>query len=198
MSDKNICELCEKEVKNLTSSPDGDICDDCLGEDYFTCEDCKGVYNKNDSTYIEDHGYVCESCYDNYSYCEDCEAHYDNSDMISVYKEHSERYVCSDYLRNYTECVDCGQHHYSTYTTNNNSNICRDCYDNEYFTCDDCDEIYHFDYRSEDEDYTTCDDCYEDSSSSIIKRYSYTPTFKYYGKGLYLGLELEIEIDIFQ
>lgn len=45
----------------------------------------------------------------------------------------------------YGTCSDCGYWTIDGYTTGDNRYICQDCYDSNYFTCENCGEIYHND-----------------------------------------------------
>src|SRR5919199_5352145 len=53
-------------------------------------------------------------------------------------------------------CVSCQQRFDTAgvaYTTTDNEPLCSDCYDESYFTCSHCDEIYHLD------DSQSCGNC---------------------------------------
>ena len=64
-------------------------------------------------------------------------------------------------------CDDCDAYiteYAGTNETHNGATICNECYNYNYFTCFDCDEIFHNNYQHEthDGDYI-CDDCYYDN-----------------------------------
>ena len=84
---------------------------------------------------------------------------------------------CDDCAGNYVTCEDCGSiiQEDDAITTHAGDYICQNCYDDEYFTCECCDEVHHLDdlthvnqgFRDElyvcDEcasaSYYRCDDC---------------------------------------
>lgn len=73
---------------------------------------------------------------------------------------------------------------------------CESCFDNNFTYCASCNStIYREDafyYDGDDEPY--CSACYEDDDSDgIIHDYSYKPAPIFYGSGLFLGVELEID-----
>jgi hypothetical protein len=63
------------------------------------------------------------------------------------------------------ECDDCGRHHsenYEWYFPNNGDRVCPSCYENHYFTCSDCCEVYYNDNGREGADGDTyCGDCWD-------------------------------------
>ena len=67
------------------------VCEDCVGS-YERCEDC-GNYVK-DYWYIENFGYVCNSCFDNGGYyrCDHCDNYFCEDDIH--YNEHDDSYYC--------------------------------------------------------------------------------------------------------
>lgn len=84
----------------------------------------------------------CPVCGSNYShetgtlYCEDCDG--------SFY------------------CANCGETcHGEFFTLSDGDRICRDCYNDEYFTCDGCGEVFHLDYQYTDTRgwFSFCEDC---------------------------------------
>lgn len=80
--------------------------------------------------------------------------------------------------------------------TAGNSRICRDCYDESYFTCDSCGNIYHNDDWCEGE---YCEECSRGSES--IHNSDYTPYPLIFNKldkettNEFFGFELETETD---
>jgi hypothetical protein len=75
--------------------------------------------------------------------------------------------------------------------------LCRSCYDDHYETCTDCGRIIHHDdcfYEEGDDDGDTpfCERCFG-KERHVIKSYSYKPYPVFFGNGLYLGVELEID-----
>lgn len=72
-------------------------------------------------------------------------------------------------------CCDCNEWVDScdTYTTHYGDTICQNCYEDNYFTCDNCGEIFHNDYAHWDDygDCVYCDDCWSENEEGIIKSY---------------------------
>lgn len=119
----------EKTIEDLSD------CDNCE-DDEVCCDICGDYHDEEDMTYIEGHGYVCESCLDeHFFYCEECEEYHHNSEMVEV----DGNYICSSCvqrLRNDKEifkCFKCGEYHYK-------DNIHRVLKQNDRFSffCDDC------------------------------------------------------------
>lgn len=67
--------------------------------------------------------------------------------------------------RNITTCYDCDEEidldNDDYYETDDGNIICSDCYDNHYFTCNDCGRIYNYDEERyvEDLGYSVCSNC---------------------------------------
>ncbi len=72
--------------------------------------------------------------------------------------------------------------------------VCRDCYDDHYYRCHNCDDlIYEYDVHYIG-DYPYCDRCYDDCHHEFIEDYSYKPDPIFYGTGQpHYGIELEID-----
>lgn len=115
---------------------DEPYCRECV--DY--CE-CCGEYHRQESTYINGYGYVCEDCRnERFYYCEECGEwmHEDDAHWI----ECEERYVCQDCIDNYyARCEDCGEY-YRTEDMHECEDgwLCEDCYDERKEMEDDEDE----------------------------------------------------------
>ena len=77
--------------------------------------------------------------------------------------------------------------------------VCTTCFDDYYAECTTCSAIIHNDdanYSDDDEDQDDayCDTCFvKVKGSYTIKNYSYKPDPIFYGSGLFLGIELEID-----
>lgn len=88
---------------------DGDlICENCKENDYYTCEDCGGVYHLDNSHWITDKGkYVCNKCLEDYYKCEACNKYFSRENVRETYDEN---WVCYDcYDNSYRTCEDCGR-----------------------------------------------------------------------------------------
>lgn len=73
--------------------------------------------------------------------------------------------------------------------------LCPECYDRHYCTCDECGSIIlreNIYYDSNDR--CLCESCYyKDEDDRAIHDYGYKPEPIFYGKGRYIGVELEID-----
>ena len=76
--------------------------------------------------------------------------------------------------------------------------LCESCYNNDYNTCEDCgivihhDSTWHVDIDGCSDD--LCRDCYQIARhSAIIHDYDYKPTPVFFGNGLFMGVELEVD-----
>jgi hypothetical protein len=110
---------------------------------------------------------LCDSCDADMVKCNDCDEYLIDSDATRVdnFGANDGDYVCSFCLGSYNKCKDCG-----VYVSDDNFitdseydvYICQGCYDNNYFTCQDCDHIYHADNYAED---GHCEDCWGENHS---------------------------------
>ena len=79
--------------------------------------------------------------------------------------------IRTDKLTTYN-CADCGEDFeadkYELNYNTDNKPICSDCYDNDYFHCNGCDNLFHKDdeYFSERADACYCSECYHDRFST--------------------------------
>lgn len=178
------------------------VCDECK-EDYEECEHCGDLYRAEE---MERDGstYYCNDCYeDNYSYCDCCHHIVDRDD--THYHEPQDMVYCDDCWEDNTFiCDDCGERHLTTERNyaldahDDNIEVCDKCYDN-YYTCADCGETYHFDnlnYCDEDGNYY-CNEC--ESKRDEIHDYYYKPEPVFHGSRVngdstrYFGVEIEID-----
>jgi formylmethanofuran dehydrogenase subunit E len=70
------------------------------------------------------------------------------------------------------ECENCNSHFGDTddmYDTANGSTICWRCYEDHYFRCEDCDEIYHTSVMHNVEGNCYCGDCYNSNFTECEK-----------------------------
>lgn len=143
----SYCDDCNRRFLKKDLEPVNDenryVCDSCL-EDYYFCEDCEGHYS--DTVYIEDHGEVCEYCYENgdYFYCDECGRYYEGNDT-ELADSHS--IVCDDCLNEMYYCEECERYfqHYGsvTWIESEGRYICNDCLEDiEHFRCSECVAVY--------------------------------------------------------
>lgn len=99
------------------------------------CECCEEITHEDDLIYVDGYGNVCTGCLE--------------SDDRFIYCDH-----CNVY-RYYTECVE----------TYSGEYVCSECYENYYFHCDNCNEVFYKNDElnvSEISDNVLCNRCYEE------------------------------------
>jgi hypothetical protein len=202
----------------------------------WTCGHCGGKFDSEvDSTSLHNGEIVCESCLgDHYSYCEESGEYYPADEIILAYKLNNsgnriDVYVHQD-NENYVETVN-GEfwHEHDTYevyydSLRNTKRISKREYETgEYFTCDDCGDIFHYDYQNsinggdrhvcenclnsgEYEYCNSCDewhysdsDCFnsdDDDNCSLIHNYSFTPKLNFKGKNNKLNPFVGFELEV--
>jgi hypothetical protein len=137
----------------------GDTLFTCDRSEVWYCYDTKelyhndvekyGFYNGNTELYtVTDHDLW---------YCDDCETYHHH--YFDEQYSHSRGSTCNSC--NVVECECCNDYFHTQLVdmirTERVSEICPHCYDSHYFTCDNCDGVFHLDYyHSEGE----CEDCY--------------------------------------
>ena len=138
--------------------------------------------------------YICEDCRDNYySYCEDCDELVPDIDIVAVNDNH--RFVCRHCARHYYTCSHChglfsaGCITVDTYYIT----LCEDCYEDYYFTCDDCGDVYHLDDSQHIDGCLYCNSCAGNHEGSILS-YSTKPNPVFFGDKK-AGYGIEVEID---
>ncbi len=122
------CSDCGEEFlkEKLTTNADGQmICEECLDESYFYCEDCgKWHYMGDSAMYSYNDTYLCGKCYDyNYITCEDCGVvvRYNES-----YINGNDDRICEHcYENDYFCCDDCGGIFHNDYY--GNDGYCQNC-----------------------------------------------------------------------
>lgn len=179
----------------------------------YTCDGCGCIIEDiEDAVELGDY-HLCPDCDGEYVVCEDCGelVREDDTELVN-----DSTIVCSECLENddrYFRCNHCED----WYTTNRRTlsdefgiGICWNCDDN-YYTCDECGRIIHYDdvYSPEDDDDVHyCYNCWNGSRRhrNGINNYSYKPdpvfgckdeavdgSERYNGHDLMFGVELEID-----
>lgn len=149
---------------------------------------------------------VCENCYENnYITCYECGNNYYDEEM----EWHNDNAYCPDCYSDLPRCFNCNQilNSNNCYGISNGESVCENCYENNYFTCYSCEEIFHHEnsYSYEGEAY--CEGCYEDldrddededeDECEIIHSHNYKPAPVFHKEKwentTFLGIELEVE-----
>lgn len=159
------------------------------------CEDCDNQVPDDSMTNVSRNRnphHVCQTCLDNdYGNCEDCENWTVNDELTDVGGRRNPHHVCNSCLEDYSQCNDCDRWLSSDDTIGDGSgnDICPGCYENNYFTCDGCNETQHNGNYGED---GLCENCHDErKSSDHIHPYGYEPDLNFHGKGRHYGAELE-------
>jgi hypothetical protein len=138
--------------------------------------------------------YICEDCRDDYYLsCEDCGNLVREEDIIAI--DDGARYVCELCADNYYTCDHCRGLFSPDHITVDTYYItlCSDCYDDYYFTCEDCGEVYHVDDSRYIDDCVYCESCASDHEVDILP-HSDKPKPIFFGDTR-AGYGLEVEID---
>ena len=187
-------------------------------EENRICDICGAVIEDDSWTFTSDGKCVCEACRDDeYTFCECCNEYVPNDEINEVNRtRNSTVYICDDCCDNsarYFFCEDCEEwydgYNFNEFETNDGRTICDNCYENNYETCPDCNQIFLRDdmWYDEDEIEYYCSDCADEHKhKECIKNYSYKPSPKFKSmtlhdrfivssdiKELTLGVELEID-----
>ena len=141
---------------------------------------------------------ICDRDFHNHFIrCADCDTIVFKGDAVEI----SDDYYCSDCI---TTCCCCGAivPKSEVYTVaDSGDEYCRNCYENETYTCDDCGTHFRYgDSLMQINGYSYCDDC-KDNHRSLIDDYhtmKESGDIEFYGtedrsQTPYIGFELEVD-----
>ena len=127
---------------------DGDLyCENCYYDHYTSCEACGDTINTDDGDYVSsDNGTYCNDCG---QYCQSCDNGFRTTGRNAV------------------------QFHEVTNARGHESSICDNCFHEDYFNCEECDENHSNDEGYEIDDERVCEDCFktkwkEDVMESLV------------------------------
>lgn len=174
---EHICANCgcviENENEMITMENGDTFCSKGCAEsaNYVHCEDC-GTWTRSWNAYfIENYGYVCDSCYydGNYSRCDDCGDYYRDEDMRH---DDFNMHICDYcYNANWYTCDQCGRLVHTDNTHEYRGDIyCEECYDEIA-----SDELHDYSYNPEPDFHALSED------------------WDMPGRPLYMGVELEVD-----
>lgn len=153
------------------------------------CYECGKELEDMDAMYHIGGGeYICEDCrYDYYIDCNDCDDLIYESDAIPV---DDDRYVCDQCALEYYTCDHCDglYNRYNLAVNDGRTTLCGTCFEEYYFICDDCGEVYHVD----DGNGYYCDGCADERRDCILS-YSNKPIPVFFGGDAGYGIEVEID-----
>ena len=171
------------------------------GDEYRVCEACGDLILVDDGLDVSGLFYCDRDCAnsDGWEQCEECGGWIREENALII----DESVFCSEACANeagYERCDDCGEWiadgSHRTYWTHDERTICEDCYELNYFCCDDCNEVYPVSDLVQTEWYNYCPDCAEERGYTDLHPYGYTPALEFYGTpdaSPYLGVELETD-----
>lgn len=159
---------------------DGDYyCPYCKGKYITTCENCDQYIDKDDNdTHQYDGDYYCEECFnDQFTSCDQCGEIIRRDDSHWTYSRDRYQFCvcqnCADQFILY--CYRCNDQihrfHDDYYTTHDGDDICSDCYENNYFYCEGCNEVYDINDQlgGTDEYGWYCEQCWRDHVGRQIR-----------------------------
>lgn len=152
------------------------ICEDCFDiADLVVCGDCKEVKARDDCRENPDGVLWCGDCMDNScSTCEHCDEERWSNDIEGVVTRDG-RWYCAvtEYWcescrgQDSFTCSDCGGAHGDDQRTDlsSGSSICQSCFDDGYFCCEGCDEVFHCDDMARSDVSYFCRNCRRDGEN---------------------------------
>lgn len=190
------------------------LCAECRDNgSWRKCAECGAWCLEGNMTCVGRSEYVCDSCLDeNFVKCHDCGDWIRSDDAIEI----GDEYFCDSCADDWTVCYDCDElintRTESCETTHDGRTICESCYNEDYYRCENCDEVFHCYEGSwaDDGDYWYCDECgrqhagvesyhaHGDNGSCSFKDF-YRPRLAEKDKSnpLLFGVELESDKGIF-
>jgi hypothetical protein len=156
---KYECDDCGDVTSDIHDAPDGrHLCDDCFYDEYENCQQCGEVVDKDEiifvhTAHVVPNGFTSRAIYYEEPLCE----------------------ACRDRL-GYHQCVDCGEHYLEDEMSRYNHVefhvmhhdwICSQCFDDHYFMCDRCEEIFPEDERGSGDLCRSCADGSDDGDDDV-------------------------------
>lgn len=168
-------------------------------EQIKTCYHCGSVITDDYVTDIDGDTY-CDDCKEHLFYCDNCEEWYNRDQYNFEYVEG--KIICEDCFNELDIhlCEHCDEYHQETFDIGGPSRyfwVCRDCRDENYFECSDCEEWFQNNEYNEHNGNGYCDECYN-NISRYIHDYDYKPEPEFFentgeNTNTYFGIELEID-----
>jgi formylmethanofuran dehydrogenase subunit E len=135
--DLTRCTDCGRYTDELTSVGGQDLCESCLSDRYFYCEDCNEYCVNDDAREIEGR-YICESCLESYNQCDCCDKYF-----FEPLSKVDGKHVCEDCMDDTFSCDCCGKLRFDNkYNRIGDEDICDDCKDKYCSKCFKCGELH--------------------------------------------------------
>lgn len=135
------------------------------------CVECDTLLNLDNALHAEcdnPTNYYCQTCFgEMYSICHACNEYAITDDMTTA-QDTGDLY-CEDCANDLYTCSDCDDTVTEINLTVDNRTICQRCYENNYTTCEHCDEIVHCDNIQWIDETTLCDDCACEETTSCYE-----------------------------
>ncbi len=178
---RNITDVSDiKEISGLS------LCPDCTSKYKLPCHNCgRKVRYRNKNNFVFLNGVFC--CLNCTKACEDCGS---MSPASLLHEVNNKNYCHNCYTRRFFRCPDCGGSFPRDEACELSSGytVCEDCYSENYFTCSECDEVHPNTSFARDEMCVRCA-----RVSGHVHGCDFKPPPIFYGKGLMMGIELEVD-----
>lgn len=148
--------------------------------------------------------------------CTNCRDTHPITDLYKIYGVHPHHWglacqKCVDKFTEFHNCSECGRlvHDNYLYYTYDDNIVCGRCYEDHYFTCDRCDNVFHINERHTHDSNWYCDNCITEvqEEEGEAEECDYEGVYSYhnYPSGynpkrckndpdpLYMGVELEVD-----
>jgi hypothetical protein len=144
---KHRCSHCGDRVDedDVRYAGDDVYCYECWSERYTYCENCDEATNRDDITTVYDRWgserYICDHCRENGDYfeCEECGA-WHHTDRLRVIENQNYCESCADIMC-YAVCESCGEAYFEENFVHQ-VDMCRDCTEEKYWYCEECEGWY--------------------------------------------------------
>lgn len=158
------------------------------------CHECNDILKELEEAYRLWNGkYICEDCrVAYYVYCDDCHNLTHETSIMAA--DNGNRYICEICADEYYTCDHCEElcSGYNLAVNTYSLTLCGHCYNEYYFSCDGCNEVYNIDEGEYINNAYYC--CYcADDYRDCIHSYSHKPSPIFYGGNAGYGVELEID-----
>ncbi len=161
-ADEMQCDICSELFERSEIDKETDCCEDCIAENFSTCEECDTVTPDTDMQCGEgrlQHNYYCDSCFDDLHFlCASCGDTFENSYLVD---------------------------------NESGESFCETCYTEVYFSCEICEEETDIDRCYSTDEGMYCEECAPSSDQEPKPRWQGCDEFDKIGSKRKFGVELE-------